>query len=81
MTQKLLERLLQVEGRKMKNILEGGLGLLITALSGDLLYLYYGGGWIEPITWVRYSEIIMLYGFCLMGIIFCALKVKGLARS
>ncbi len=41
--------------------------ILITTLSGDLLYLYYNGGWVEPIKWIEVSEVIILWALVFAG--------------
>jgi len=36
-------------------------GIYISVLSLDLLYLYYAGSWTEGITFIRISELALLY--------------------
>ena len=43
-------------------------GAIITVLSGDILYLYYAGAWVEPIRFIEISELVMLYSFVVLGI-------------
>jgi len=44
------------------------IGFIITWLSIDILYLYYAGGWIEPIRIILISELVMLYALAGLGI-------------
>ncbi|MBA7663111.1 hypothetical protein ES703_71150 [subsurface metagenome] len=50
--------------------------ILITALSGDLLYLYYNGGWVEPIKWIEVSEVIILWALVFAGSVGLVYQVK-----
>ncbi len=43
-------------------------GIMLSILAGDILYLYYAGGWIEPIQVILISELVMLYGLVAVGI-------------
>lgn len=45
--------------------------MMVCVLSGDLLYLYYAGGWVEPNQIILISELISLY----------VLVVGGMANS
>jgi len=56
-------------------------GLLISGLSGDILYLYYAGGWIEPIKWIEAIELVMLYCFLISGLILAGKGVQQIFRS
>ena len=35
--------------------------LLLVVLAGDLLYLYYAGGWYDPTVWIEVTELVFLY--------------------
>ncbi len=41
---------------------------LMVVLPLDILYLYYAGGWVEPIKVILYVEIVMLYSIPVYGI-------------
>ena len=43
--------------------------LFLAVLAGDLLYLYYKGGWWDPKKWVEQAEVICLYAFVIGGLI------------
>ena len=45
------------------------LSLLLVVLSGDVLYLYYAGGWVEPTQVILVTEITLLYVFIISGIL------------
>ena len=40
----------------------------ILALAGNELYLYYSGAWHDPIEFIEYSEVAMLYLMCLASL-------------
>lgn len=40
---------------------------ILSVLSGDLLYLYYNGGWVEPVKWIEVSEVIILWVLVFAG--------------
>lgn len=42
---------------------------MLSALSLDLLYLYFSGGWCEPNRVVLYSELVLLSLFSIAGIV------------
>ncbi len=46
-------------------ILQLGLPMLIVVLSGDLLYLYFGKSWSDPIKIIEYLEVGLLGLFTL----------------
>ncbi len=43
--------------------------LLLPALAIDLLYLYYTKAWYDPIIFIEYSEVVILYIIVILGII------------
>ncbi len=53
-------------------------GMLLIVLAADLLYLYYFGGWTEPISWMRTQEVVALYFILVMGIIQVVVVTKEL---
>lgn len=55
---RLLELFAQLLGRAM-----------LSVMAGDILYLYYAGGWVEPIKLVLYLELVLLYFTVLAGIV------------
>jgi hypothetical protein len=53
------------------------LRLALTVLSGDLLYLYYAGGWRDPVKYIEIIELIALYLLAACGIIWLITWLKG----
>ncbi len=51
-----------------KLILEAITDGLLIALPIDLLYLYFAGGWGEPVIWWRYTELAILFAIPFFGI-------------
>ena len=51
---------------------------MLSILATDVLYLYYAGGWREPITGIRIAELCMLYALIPLGILLFILEVKKL---
>ena len=45
------------------------LSTLLVVLSGDILYLYYAGGWTDPNQVILVTEITLLYVFIISGIL------------
>jgi len=45
------------------------LRLMLTVLSADLLYLYYGGHWYDPNPVIEMTEVVLFYCFAVGGII------------
>jgi hypothetical protein len=33
----------------------------IMVLAGDLLYFYYSGTWFDPIAYIEFTEVVVLY--------------------
>jgi hypothetical protein len=60
----------------MKYLLNGGLGLLVTILSSDLLYLYYDNAWYDPMQFIEIAEVIVLYILAAGGIVYFISSVK-----
>ena len=52
------------------------MNLLVTILAVDLLYLYYSGGWYDPIKWIEITEVAFLYLFVVAGIVGAVLKLR-----
>ena len=52
----------------MSKFLRAFSGLLLTVLAGDLLYLYYAGGWQEPIKVIEIAELVLLYLMIPLGV-------------
>lgn len=50
--------------------------IMASVLSGDLIYLYYAGGWYDPNRTIEVIELIMLYIFFITGIVISILRVK-----
>lgn len=62
----------------MKRIIGRGLiGLIVTGLSADILYLYYVGGWVEPIRFIEITELVILCAFVVLGIFIFIRNVIG----
>ena len=58
---------------KYLKLLTGGFArLLITALSGDILYLYYSKAWYDPIILIEYTEVVLLWMCVVIGIVWTA---------
>ena len=55
------------------------LRLVPAVLSGDLLYLYYAGAWIEPIRFIEIAELVMLYAFVAIYLIVTVRFIRRLA--
>jgi len=53
----------------LKLVIKVFLRLVPAILSADLLYLYYAGGWIEPIGYIKIAELVMLYAFIIIYLI------------
>lgn len=43
-------------------------GIFMSVLAGDLLYLYYAGGWYDPIPLIEKAEVVLLYILVIAGI-------------
>jgi hypothetical protein len=43
--------------------------VMLAVLSADILYLYYAGGWQEPSSLIRVSELAILYLLMVISII------------
>ncbi len=54
--------------------------LLLMVLSVDLLYLYAGGGWYDPVKWIEYTEVALLVGFIPLGLWAFWQTLKGLMK-
>lgn len=52
------------------------LAMMLAVTSADLLYLYYGGHWYDPIRWIEVFEVVMFWFFILGGISYMAWRVK-----
>lgn len=57
------------------------MGATVFVLSSDLLYLYYAGSWVESNTFIRISELVFLYTFCLLGLIYMIDCYMALSES
>jgi hypothetical protein len=67
------------KGVKMKMMMFKALVFLwFSVMAADLLYLYYAGGWQEPIAIVRIAELILLYGFVPLGIVLAVKEIRSL---
>jgi len=54
---------------------------ILSVLSGDLLYLYYNGGWVEPVKWIEVSEVIILWVLVFAGSVGLVYQVKREAEK
>ena len=52
-------------------------GLFFSVLAADLLYLYYAGGWHEPIKLIEMTEVVILYIFCVWGIAWVVVAARS----
>jgi hypothetical protein len=50
-------------------IINMAVSLFLSVLSGDLLYLYFAGGWYDPSKLIEYSEVVLLFILAVVGII------------
>ena len=62
----------------MKHLLGLMAGMLLSVLAADLLYLYYAGGWYDPIHWIEAQEVVALYIIFVLGIIQSIVATRGL---
>jgi len=63
---------------KFRLAIQALLRLSVSALSIDLLYLYYAGGWCEPIAVIRITELIILFSLSIIGLVWAASHIiKG----
>ncbi len=62
----------------MKHILGLITGMLLSVLAADLLYLYYAGGWYDPIQWIETQEVVALYIIFVLGIIQSVVATRSL---
>ena len=53
----------------LKLLIGGFTRLLITVLSGDILYLYYSKAWYDPIILIEYTEVALLWLCAVSGIV------------
>lgn len=64
--------------RRIVRLLENVLPLLILGgLAADLLYLYYAGGWVEPVACIRWAELVMLWAMIPGSVILAIRKVRS----
>ena len=49
-------------------IVELTISMLLVVLAGDLLYLYYAGGWYDPSKIIELTEVTLLYAIAVLGI-------------
>lgn len=61
-------------------ILDLVLMAILVILSLDILYLYYSGAWYDPYKIIEISEVLLLYAFCIIGIVRIILKLRDLKR-
>ncbi len=54
---------------------------LITVFCGDLLYLYYGNVWTDGISIIRHSEVLMLFVFGVLGIVFSIRQISKMFKD
>ena len=52
--------------------------LLLGGLSVDILYLYYAGSWIEPNTFIRVCELVMLWSLIPVSI---GLAIRAISKG
>jgi hypothetical protein len=55
--------------------------LIITVLAGDLIYLYFAGGWYDPIKAIEVTELIILSGLVISGIYLTHKEAKEISRE
>ncbi len=52
----------------------------LSVLAADILYLYYAGGWQEPIAIIRIAELAFLYACIPGGIVLAIIEIKKCRR-
>jgi hypothetical protein len=55
--------------------------LLVTIFSADLLYLWVGGAWYDPIKIIEMIEVVILSICCAGGLIYFSLAVRKLGKK
>ena len=63
--------------KEMKGLLPH---IMVMCLSGDLLYLYYGGYWYDPMQWIETLEVVVLYICAILALVICIRKVNVIGR-
>ncbi len=67
--------------RLLRFAIEIFIALMLVVTSSDILYLYYSGGWKEPIMLIRWSELVCLYTFIVIGLSYCVWRVQKKIRE
>jgi hypothetical protein len=55
--------------------------LIILALAGDILYLYYAGSWYDPIKAIEIIEVVLIYCLAVGSIVWAIFYIRGRAKS
>jgi len=55
--------------------------LIITVLAGDLIYLYFAGGWYDPIKAIEVTELIILSSLVIAGIYLTYREAREVCRE
>ena len=64
-----------------KHLVEIITDVVVIILPLDILYLYFGGGWCEPIKIILWAELIMLFAFPVFGIWRVYSYIKGIRST
>lgn len=54
--------------------------VLLVVLAADLLYLYYAGGWYDPIRIIEITEVLLLYVIILVAMFRIISILRGISR-
>jgi len=60
------------------NLLED---MFLIVLAGDLLYLYYAGGWYDPFYWIELTEVVLLSLMVAFGLVRLYFHLRGGSRE
>lgn len=59
----------------LKKVLRISAPMFLMVTSADILYLYYAGGWYDPIRAIEVAEIILLYLLVCLGLVCFLMEV------
>ena len=60
----------------LKRVLQSFAGMILVVLAGDLLYLYFAGGWYDPNRVIEITEVTMLCLLIPLGLYVAVSNVK-----
>lgn len=62
-------------------ILELGIAVMLVVTCADLLYLYYGGYWFDPIVMIERIEVLLLYLIGFVGLSYIVWRTRVAFRK